>query len=387
MLDIDEVIHLAILIKKVVNELECIADRLGAGLAESNDVAIATSLSALQSAADAVGSAWSGSWLGYQALVYYRDFVPVPPGSRFSVEWGIGPQAIGRYTVGDWIEYSVSDVGTEINRRAGNPDVRNAVQLGQRLTQLFDSEQGAVSDLLGAAQQLDDSSVIQDLRRAINELKVHSADEFVDAQRPRGPVISRDMAALQGKQAAPPHIQMLAQVAALMSPQSEVAELKRLTDRACSHLRRLLEMEVAKEGGTKIFIGHGHSPVWRELSHFLSNRLKLECDEFNRVSAAGTPTTERLGEMLNEAVFAFLVLTGEDEQADKTLHARMNVIHEAGLFQGRLGFKKAIVLLEDGCDTFSNIDGLGHIRFSRGQIGHAFEEIRKVLEREGIITA
>jgi hypothetical protein len=32
--------------------------------------------------------------------------------------------------------------------------------------------------------------------------------------------------------------------------------------------------------------------------------------------------------------------------------------HEVGLFQGRLGFEKAIVLLEDGCEEFSNIKGL-----------------------------
>ena len=30
--------------------------------------------------------------------------------------------------------------------------------------------------------------------------------------------------------------------------------------------------------------------------------------------------------------------------ADGDLQARMNVVHEAGLFQGRLGFTKAIVL-------------------------------------------
>jgi hypothetical protein len=61
------------------------------------------------------------------------------------------------------------------------------------------------------------------------------------------------------------------------------------------------------------------------------------------------------------------------------------VIHEAGLFQGRLGFKKAIILLEDGCSEFANIHGLGQIRFPKGNITPAFEEIRRVLERENII--
>ena len=63
----------------------------------------------------------------------------------------------------------------------------------------------------------------------------------------------------------------------------------------------------------------------------------------------------------------------------------MNVIHEAGLFQGRLGFQRAIVLLEEGCEEFSNIQGLGQIRFPAGNISAAFEEIRQVLEREEII--
>jgi predicted nucleotide-binding protein len=89
--------------------------------------------------------------------------------------------------------------------------------------------------------------------------------------------------------------------------------------------------------------------------------------------------------MLDSAAIAFLIMTGEDEQIDGTVHARMNVVHEAGLFQGRLGFTRAIVLLEDGCQQFSNIQGLGQIRFPKGNIKAAFEEIRQVLERERIV--
>ena len=89
--------------------------------------------------------------------------------------------------------------------------------------------------------------------------------------------------------------------------------------------------------------------------------------------------------MLDNASFAFLVMTAEDEHADTTVHARANVIHEVGLFQGRLGMRKAIVLLEEGCHEFSNIHGLSHIPFSRGRVSSAFEEIRRVLEREHIV--
>ena len=134
-----------------------------------------------------------------------------------------------------------------------------------------------------------------------------------------------------------------------------------------------------------IFIGHGRSSVWRELKDFLADRLALPWDEFNRDSVAGIATTERLVQMLDNASFAFLVMTAEDEHADATVHARANVIHEVGLFQGRLGMRKAIVLLEEGCNEFSNIHGLSHIPFARGRVSSAFEEIRRVLEREHIV--
>jgi predicted nucleotide-binding protein len=103
------------------------------------------------------------------------------------------------------------------------------------------------------------------------------------------------------------------------------------------------------------------------------------------VPIAGITNIARLSEMLDAAGIAFLVMTGEDEQVDGRLRARMNVVHEAGLFQGRLGFTRAIILLEESCEEFSNVQGLGQIRFPEGNIRAAFEEIRQVLEREGLL--
>ena len=136
---------------------------------------------------------------------------------------------------------------------------------------------------------------------------------------------------------------------------------------------------------TRVFIGHGHSHVWRELKDFIEDTLKLPTEEFNRISPAGYSTKERLKEMLEVSCMAFLIMTGEDEQADGSFSARDNVIHEAGLFQGKLSFEKAIVLLEEGCQEFSNIHGIGQIRFPKGNIRAVFEDIREVLKRESII--
>jgi predicted nucleotide-binding protein len=139
-------------------------------------------------------------------------------------------------------------------------------------------------------------------------------------------------------------------------------------------------------GNKRVFIGHGHSSEWLKLKDFLTTRLQLQYEEFNRESAAGYSTKERLEQMLETSSFALLVMTGEDNRIDGSSHARDNVVHEVGLFQGRYGFSRAIVLLEEGCAEFSNIQGLVQIRFPQGNILAASEDIRRVLERESLIT-
>ena len=173
-----------------------------------------------------------------------------------------------------------------------------------------------------------------------------------------------------------------------LSPQ----EIRRIVKERTEHLQRiierlapLIEITHTRAVGRRIFIGHGRSLLWLVLKDFIADRLRLPWEEFNRAAAAGYTTLERLEEMLSDATFAFLVMTAEEEHADSTLHARSNVIHEVGLYQGRLGARRAIVLLEDGCSEFSNIVGLVQIRFPRGNIAATFEEIRRVLEREGIL--
>jgi predicted nucleotide-binding protein len=143
---------------------------------------------------------------------------------------------------------------------------------------------------------------------------------------------------------------------------------------------------VSAQDGGAVFIGHGRSLLWMHLKEFLQERLKLRVSEFNRESVAGISTQERLQTLLGDARFAFLVFTAEDKDEHGNAHARLNVVHEAGLFQGRLGFPRAIIVLEDGCAEFSNIVGLGQIRFSKGNIAAAFEEVRRVLEREQVIS-
>ena len=215
-----------------------------------------------------------------------------------------------------------------------------------------------------------------------------SAFDVAQHVSPKGQIMTRDTITLgQGTQ-VPPHISIIAEVKAIQHAFGICGAASDIAIKAASHLERKSRREKrAERVGTNVFIGHGRSHAWRDVKDFVQDRLKLPWDEFNRVPVAGVTNIARLSEMLDAAAIAFLVMTAEDERADGAVQARMNVVHEAGLFQGRLGFTRAIVLLEEGCEQFSNIEGLGQIRFPQGNISAAFEEIRRVLEREGLIDS
>lgn len=131
-----------------------------------------------------------------------------------------------------------------------------------------------------------------------------------------------------------------------------------------------------------VFIGHGRNTQWRDLKDHLHDKHGYDIEAYEIGARAGHAIRDILEEMLTRSSFAILVMTGEDETSDGNFRARQNVIHEVGLFQGRLGFNKAIVLLEEGTEEFSNIHGIEQIRFKKENIKETFGEILAVLKRE-----
>jgi predicted nucleotide-binding protein len=143
-----------------------------------------------------------------------------------------------------------------------------------------------------------------------------------------------------------------------------------------------------KSAGAKpcVFIGHGRSVLWARLQLYLQNDLGLTTVNYEAESRVGDSIIPILEKMLQEADFAVLILTAEDETTTGERRARQNVIHEAGLFQGRLGFKKAVLLVQEGLQEFTNVAGLQYIGFSGDRIEQTFYELQRVLKREEILT-
>lgn len=129
-----------------------------------------------------------------------------------------------------------------------------------------------------------------------------------------------------------------------------------------------------------IFIGHGRNQAWRDLKDHLTDKHDYRVEAYEEGARAGHTIRDILESMLKDSSFALLVLTKEDETDDGGFRARQNVIHETGLFQGKLGFSRAIVLLEEGTDSFSNISGIEQLRFTK--IKEIFGDVIATLKRE-----
>ena len=342
--------------------------------------------------AENVGKSWSNSWLGYQSRVYYRDFQVPKPGESFSIEWGMSMKGgeylgLGNMTTGDWCEYIFDDVVNFINQKGNRVEIEKARTSSKSAEDAFEDTKHSVLSIISA--NFDSEEEDEYLTKTLNEIKSTKAsqkDEFIEYIKPSGQITSRDRRALDGGIKVPPHLFVWSDTMEIMAPFKRCKSLRKLISQLASHIDNLANsMKRMKKTGKNIFIGHGQSSSWRELKDFITERLELSVEEFNREPIGGLTNVERISRMLKQSCIALLVMTSEDEQKDGTFNPRLNVVHEAGLFQGRLGFNRAIILLEDDCQAFSNIDGLGQIRFKKGNIKSTFEDIRRILERENII--
>ena len=130
---------------------------------------------------------------------------------------------------------------------------------------------------------------------------------------------------------------------------------------------------------------HGRSPHWSRIQQFLEKDLGLATLAFESESRVGQHIVEMLERMMEESDFAVIVLTAEDVTEAGQPRARQNVVHEAGLLQGRLGFDRTVVALQGGVEEFSNISGLQQVPFEGDAVEQCFEGLRGALAREGLI--
>ncbi|MEQ4305638.1 PfkB family carbohydrate kinase [Plantactinospora sp. B6F1] len=132
-----------------------------------------------------------------------------------------------------------------------------------------------------------------------------------------------------------------------------------------------------------VFIAHGAHPEWLAVQRFIEERFELPVYSFESGSWGGRQVTEALADYLERCGFAICVLTAEDFTGDGRRLARQNVVHEVGLFQGRHGFDRVMVLAEEGCDFVPQAAQPYTISFPRNGISRTFYQLDEMIRAQG----
>jgi predicted nucleotide-binding protein len=100
------------------------------------------------------------------------------------------------------------------------------------------------------------------------------------------------------------------------------------------------------------------------------------------------PLIEKFEDEAQSCSFAFGLFTPDDEIVNATnryKQARPNVIYEVGWFIGRLGKHRVTLLLKQGTNIHSDLDGVSRIPFS-DNVEDKFLDIQKELKAAKIIA-
>ena len=125
----------------------------------------------------------------------------------------------------------------------------------------------------------------------------------------------------------PPHLLVKTEFMEATSYGHSIAKLGKEIKSLIRYLQFVKQMSgktITRTDG-KVFIGHGGSPVWRDLKDFLQDRLGLTWDEFNRESTSGLSTKDRLEAMLDDASFALLVKTACEMASAKLTEVKLGM--------------------------------------------------------------
>src|SRR5262245_25565717 len=194
----------------IKERLRVVQEEMAALAREGEEPDFFNAIGALKDAATATGRSWSGSWLGYQANVYYRNLAPIPQGTHFSSEWGLR-QTYSPGTVGTWQEFTSESIQQSIQGRAGSPDMEMIRRKVDAAATRGLEARTTLLALLGAVRRTVGSEPnLAAVQKDIEDIRMVHDDEILNLWRPKAPSITRDArAANQGMQ-APGHLRTLA---------------------------------------------------------------------------------------------------------------------------------------------------------------------------------
>lgn len=112
----------------------------------------------------------------------------------------------------------------------------------------------------------------------------------------------------------------------------------------------------------KVFVVHGHDEALKEKVARLLEKQGLEAIILSERANKGKTIIEKFEEN-SDVGAAICLFTGDDigkekSEAVEKQRARQNVVYEAGYFMGKLGRKRVIMLVDEGIELPSDLQGV-----------------------------
>ncbi|MQY28119.1 hypothetical protein NRB56_37020 [Nocardia sp. RB56] len=134
-------------------------------------------------------------------------------------------------------------------------------------------------------------------------------------------------------------------------------------------------------GVRRVLILHDENPQWQDVQRFLERRCGLETDQLGPADFDAGGFEAAVGGPLSRCGFAVCILSARDS-VHGFRQPSQAIVHQVGILQGRYGFGRVAILVEDGCDLFTNLSGLIRLEFPRGRVEAKFLELHRMLLRE-----
>jgi predicted nucleotide-binding protein len=135
-----------------------------------------------------------------------------------------------------------------------------------------------------------------------------------------------------------------------------------------------------------VFIAHGADPQWEIVRRFLEQECRVPVYALT-TNMRGTEVAQAMRQHLDRCSFAVCLLTVEENSQGEDARADQSVVHQAGILQGMYGFRRVAILVQEGCQTFSNVAGLIRLDFPDGHVDSTFWQLARMLRREGLVRA
>ena len=380
-----------------VEELISLAERLEKAEEPIRSPWANESLGSLEKAIRIAESAWSGSWLGYHARVYHEEMEPLPAGTKFQPEWGLFTgEGVDNPSTGRWNKYSREDVLRFIRERARNPDLGPLREASAKAARRHrEAREALAPELENLLSRPGGDAILESLAAKVSESVILAEEDFLKKWAPRKVPASKDEIAKAEGLVAPPHLLVKAEVWAIRHPFMVCGELAKTLRWLASHLGGLEKKSPearpaanpdarmpAKSEALAIVVGHGKSPLWKPLRDRIAEVIRLPCHGFQQVPLPGLGTMAAMLEVMPKSRFAILVLTREDVETEGELATQLNIVRLAGLFQGRLGFTRVLLLLEECATLLPGVKDLPLLVFPEGNPLAVWPKILAILENE-----